>query len=633
MKKYFEVMFKINKKNLDIKKAIMQFTIVFIILSVSVLIERPDLGLTALLGSFSHVYIINGSYPSRIRKVITISIMLSMCLMVGTLAISIPFLYAFILGLIGTIGHFILKAFKVPGPSSVFFILTYSVASIMPIEPESAFLRGFLVLLGGVVSICVVLVDAYFNHRKPENESVLLVYKNLSYLMAHFDGKSFVDAREQMLQSIQDASATLTSANAFWNKTKDYNRLILLKRQAEAIWSECLELSSKGYKEIPIEIKNAVDYICKRLDGENPDYNMKYYNGNDKNMIALVNLIYTAEAILNESKVHIDKKLTYRKISYKKLLKENLSSDSFILMSSIKYGIILFTSVIIAFGIGFERAYWIPISCCAVLLGATVLSTIQRGFQRMLGTLLGMLIAILILHLEPGTWYIVILMSLFMGVAELLIAANYAMAVIFITPNVLLMSAAVTNQFDTFLVLPRIVDVVIGSTIGLLGVLLVGRKQASKKLPKSIANTLRRQSQLLHALYATDKHQNNITDATMISDMNTEILNTKAIYQAALHEIDNDVKQIEFMYPIIFSVEHLGFTLERVYYGESASTLDDKALGLYLMTYENLCKKVLYNLNYDVIELPEIKAFPSIKTELMKLQNLVGQKNGNKELN
>lgn len=75
MKKYFEVMFKVNMQNIAIKKAIMQSIIVFTILSTSVIVGRFDLGLTALLGSFSHIYIINGSYLSRIRKVITVSIM------------------------------------------------------------------------------------------------------------------------------------------------------------------------------------------------------------------------------------------------------------------------------------------------------------------------------------------------------------------------------------------------------------------------------------------------------------------------------------------------------------------------------------------------------------------------------
>src|SRR5699024_8983478 len=288
MKKYFEVMFKVNMQNIAIKKAIMQAIIVFTILSTSVIVGRFDLGLTALLGSFSHIYIINGSYPSRIRKVITVSIMLnaflsffnyiliincsfpsrikkvinvfimlSFCLMLGSITITTPFLYAFVLGLIGMSAHFILKSLQVPGPSSLFFILTYSIASIMPIAPEDFLLRGSLVLCGGLVSALVVMVDAFFNHKKPETESVLNIYKNLSYLVENFKGERFNKARSQTLNTINQASLTLTTAKAFWNNKRDYNRLLLLKEKADEIWSECLELSSRGYESLPNEISVA----------------------------------------------------------------------------------------------------------------------------------------------------------------------------------------------------------------------------------------------------------------------------------------------------------------------------------------------------------------------------------------
>lgn len=625
MKKYFEVMFKVNMQNIAIKKAIMQAIIVFIILSTSVIIGRFDLGLTALLGSFSHIYIINGSYPSRIRKVITVSIMLSICLMVGSITITTPFLYAFILGLIGMTAHFVLKSLQVPGPSSLFFILTYSIASIMPIAPEDFLIRGSLVLCGGLVSALVVMVDAFFNHKKPETESVLNIYKNLSYLVKNFNGERFNKARSQTLNTINQAALTLTTAKAFWNNKRDYNRLLLLKEKADEIWSECLELSSRGYESLPDEISVALNYICERLEGKSDlNYDIEYYNGDDPYINELVKLIYDAEALLNENELQIDKKIIHNKPMYSKTIKENFSKDSLVLMQSMQYGIILFVSVIVAFGVGFERAYWIPVSCCSVLLGTSSLSTIQRAFQRTLGTIIGTLVAVVILYFEPSTWPIVILMAILMAAAELLIAVNYTIAVTFITPNVLLMSAAITNQFDTYLILPRITDVMIGSAIGLLGVLIVGRKQASKKLPRTIINTLRIQSQLLHTLFSSNKYHINLIDTLLIREMKTEIMNTKAMYQAALNEIDNDVKKIEYVYPIIFTVEHLAFTLEQAYRRGDLSTLTDEEVGLYLTTYENICKKVEFNVRYDIIELPKLKEFQSIRNELMKLQNLIG---------
>ena len=623
MWKYFDMLFKLNKSNLAIKKAIMQACIVFVILMTSFIFGRFDLGLTAVLGSFSNIYVINGSYPSRIRKVIVVTLMLSLCLMLGTLTITVPILYAIVLGLIGMIAHFVLKAFQIPGPSSLFFVLTYSIASIMPIMPEEVWNRGLLVLCGGVISTLAVIIDAVFNHKKPEKESVLNIYKKLIYLMEHFSGKNFDDARSETLNAIHSATTTLTTANAFWNKNKDYHKLLQLKSNAEAIWSSCLELSSRGNESIPIEIIDGIKYISERIEGrEKTSYQQISIKEKNEHIDELAKLVNATVALLDDSNVKLDKQINYRKPMYSTIIKDNLSKNSMVLMSSMQYGIILFASVIIAFGIGFERAYWIPMSCCSVLLGSTSQSTIQRALQRTFGTIVGMLVAVLILYFEPNTWVIVILMAILMGTAELLIAFNYTIAVMFITPNVLLMSAAITHHFDTHLVVPRITDVIIGSFIGLIGVLVINRKQASKKLPKTINNTLRIQANLLHTLFSTNKYHQSVIHSKLIRKMQTEIMNTKAMYQAALHETDNNVKQIEYVYPIIFTVEQLAFTIERAYQDGNISALPDESIGLYLTTYENICKEVEFNISYEIVDLPHIKGIASIRTELMKLQNI-----------
>src|SRR5699024_12824321 len=98
-------------------------------------------------------------------------------------------------------------------------------------------------------------------------------------------------------------------------------------------------------------------------------------------------------------------------------------------------------------------------------------------------------------------------------------------------PNVLLMSAAITKHFDTYLILPRITDVMIGSAMGLIGVLIVGKKHATKKLPKTIINTLRIQSQLLHTLFSSNKYHIDLIDTLLIREMHSKIMNTKEIYQ------------------------------------------------------------------------------------------------------
>ena len=44
----------------------------------------------------------------------------------------------------------------------------------------------------------------------------------------------------------------------------------------------------------------------------------------------------------------------------------------------------------IAYFLDFERSYWIPLSCAAVMTGATIIATFHRTVQRMIGTIIGL---------------------------------------------------------------------------------------------------------------------------------------------------------------------------------------------------------------------------------------------------
>ena len=61
------------------------------------------------------------------------------------------------MGIIGASVFFIFGALKITGPSAVFFVLSFALATGMPVD-KSAPLRGGLVLMGGALSwiICML---------------------------------------------------------------------------------------------------------------------------------------------------------------------------------------------------------------------------------------------------------------------------------------------------------------------------------------------------------------------------------------------------------------------------------------------------------------------------------------------
>src|SRR5690606_35390688 len=73
---------------------------------------------------------------------------------------------------------------------------------------------------------------------------------------------------------------------------------------------------------------------------------------------------------------------------------------------SLIFGALIFISLSIAFLLEIENPYWIPISCIAVMQGASSKHTWQRGLQRIIGTLIGLGFTWLIAYTNPTPLFI-----------------------------------------------------------------------------------------------------------------------------------------------------------------------------------------------------------------------------------
>lgn len=123
---------------------------------------------------------------------------------------------------------------------------------------------------------------------------------------------------------------------------------------------------------------------------------------------------------------------------------------------------------------GIENPYWVSITVAAILQGQRMTDFWQRSLHRAIGTALGMLLATGIFALSPSPVVLIILLFVLAFTIELLVAKNYALACIFITPLTVILAhtAAIESGADS-LILARMVDVLIGAGFALVaGVLL-----------------------------------------------------------------------------------------------------------------------------------------------------------------
>lgn len=133
------------------------------------------------------------------------------------------------------------------------------------------------------------------------------------------------------------------------------------------------------------------------------------------------------------------------------------------------------------------------------------MATFHRAIQRSVGTMVGILVATVILSFHPEGYMIVIVNMCLTALVELSISKNYALAAVFITPNAMLIAENSTKMYNTpYFATARIIDIVVGSTIGLIGTYIIGRKSASSRLPDLMAQLI-----LIYETMATDIEQKN----------------------------------------------------------------------------------------------------------------------------
>ncbi len=110
--------------------------------------------------------------------------------------------------------------------------------------------------------------------------------------------------------------------------------------------------------------------------------------------------------------------------------------------------------------------YWAMVGAVAAVGGAHVTARLIRGVQRLVGTVLGVLIAAGLLALDLPPWVVLSVAVALQAGAELFVGRNYGIAMLFITPLALLMVSLASPVAPEMLLRDRVIETVIGVAVG-----------------------------------------------------------------------------------------------------------------------------------------------------------------------
>lgn len=202
----------------------------------------------------------------------------------------------------------------------------------------------------------------------------------------------------------------------------------------------------------------------------------------------------------------------------------------------------------------------------------------------------------------------------------------------FFTPSALIMAEYATRVFDfSYYATVRLPDIIIGSTIGLIGALLIGRRSASSLLPHYIAKTIRSQGQFLLRLFSEDNKQIKFEKSSERSKMHTNLINLTTVYNTALGELFNNKPKLESLWPLIFSIQQLGYLLNTSLKFYKRPVQSDETLAELLYVFETMALSADQNQFYIKKNVPEIEGFAKIQKEIIALQDAMRVRENNSE--
>lgn len=597
---------------------------------IGVLMGNFRLGLLGGIGGFTYLYVFNETYANRAKKILLIAVSISFLVGLGTLTAPYPWLVVLIIGLIGFTATFVFGVLKVPGVAAVFFVLSFTITTSMPADPSLAPLRFLVVLASGLFAWAVSMAGWFVNPHKAEIKAVKDVYLSLGDFCEAIGTPDVNKRRHIAVEALRRGEETLSSGFLSKKNKKEFNRLVLLKKYANDLYLEILEISMYASDRLPKEIIDLTRELYKGVENKNADDILQRLSGTKTDEYEkLTDCIYVIDKRMKMPLDEIENEadITPKHSKSRKLIK-SMDPDFIVFINALRYGVILSISAIVAFSFPFTRPYWIPLSCAAVMFGSTIMTTFNRAILRCFGTIIGILLATVILSFHPAGVVIALINMLLTMITELVVVRNYAFVAIFIAPNAIILAEAATMSGDpSQFIKGRIVNILVGSMIGLLGTYIIGRKSASIRLPGLITKLVRSHARAIVRLEADEKDYS-IHDIEWIKEkIEINLDNLKLAYHTALGEIPRNQEQLEFMWPVISTLEHISYLIGRKIEKREYIKISDDKLAQILMVLEKVATVVEQKQVLKEVRELEIEEISEISREINYLQENLRMKN------
>ncbi|MCM3782556.1 FUSC family protein [Neobacillus mesonae] len=584
---------------------------------------NPSLGILASIGGFTFLYVSNETYAQRAVRLFWVAVALTASLTLGALcSVNVP-LMVVMFGVVGGLAVLLFNLLQITGPGGMFFVLAYSVGTSMPHDVSALPLNAVCVLLGGLFAWCVGMFGYLIMPYGPENKAVSAVYQSLSKLLSAIGTERFTDLQHQTASLMRQADRTLSSAKV-WGKRNNQS-LDLLRRlnvQASDIFLSIIDVSLDSKHQSEELLSHALQQISKQIHDRNSEVNFNALLEEEPSTSVrnlYFNMKSAVEMMAREDAVPRQEYTAASKESFWLLLKNAFQPGATVPYTALRYGLVLIVAAAVAYGFHFDRSYWVPLSSAAVMAGGTYIGTLYRGLQRSAGTIIGILIGAAVLWYEPLGLVVPITLMIFQFIVELIYGRNYALAVLFLTPSTLLIGTTIQPALTAgYFISARVIDIIIGSIIGILGSMLLWRTSSSSRLPSVFSETIMKEGQLLGALLNGESGQDRKEKE---QELQNALIRFRLLYDNAFAESIRHSERTARLWPAVADCLHLGYGLLAASHNKNENTLLSEESKAFERYFEMLAQSVKEKKEPSEMNIPWLSMFPAIYEDMIELQH------------
>ncbi|NMN95274.1 FUSC family protein [Antrihabitans stalactiti] len=493
-------------------------------------------GLLAAIGVFTASYGSRRPYLNRAIHLAVIAVCIAVAVALGVWASSVVWVAVLTVSAIAVVATFVCNALSVEPPGAYLFVLVCASGAAMAGADVSPVRVGVLVFAGGAMAWVFHMVGALFQPRGPEKAAVTAAGMAVAEFVEAIGTAAEEATQQRAAQALLESWSMLVARqHAPAKSDTTLLRLRALNREQHLVFAEALNVSA-GNEAAAADLANRARQLAVLAA--------------DPSRIESAGI----EVPIDTTATPIGRPGPFA------LLRAAAKPGSRSVLVAGRVGVAALLAGAVASAFGIDHVYW-AISAAVLMLHGDLdwLRTVQKSFERLLGTWAGLLISGVILAAHPQGLWLAVIAALLKFAVQMTTVRNYALAVVFVTPVAMMLAFAGQDIDVMHVLLARGLDTLVGCASALVVFAVTTRHMDSRRLPDAIAQTLAGVGTTVRFLARTEL----TTPAARAArrDLHTSAMALLPTYSASVGGSPGQRSAAERLWPAVVATERLAYRM------------------------------------------------------------------------